>query len=165
MRSGNIGFNHLPVDGSQAVDNVLMESIEPFAFEEAVGFSTPYLAGYFANKYDVSAEDSVGRANERFKNSTAEAFRETVTGYSTVTPKYTNIRLNSGRVRYGLMPVWFLATSWEGGNYLFAMNGQTGKFVGNLPMDKKKFRLWFLLLLVIPFAALLLLFLNGFGVI
>ena len=28
----------------------------------------PYLAGYLADKYDVSEEESVGRANKRVKN-------------------------------------------------------------------------------------------------
>ena len=165
IREGNIGFNHLPVDGSEAVDDVLMESVEPFAFNEAVAFSTPYLSGYFANKYDVNAEDSIERANERFKNTTAAAFRETVGAYSTVTPKYTNIKLKGGRITYALMPVWFLATSWNGENFLFAMNGQTGKLVGNLPVDKKKAGLLFLMMFSIPFVVLLLLFLLGFGVI
>ena len=30
-------------------------------------------------------------------------------------------------------------TKWNGKDYLFAMNGQSGKLVGDLPMDKKKF--------------------------
>ena len=45
-------------------------------------FQTAYLAGYLADKYDVDADASISRANERIKNSTAEAFRSTVTGYS-----------------------------------------------------------------------------------
>ena len=36
------------------------------------------------------------------------------------------------------MPVWMLHTTWNGKDYLFAMNGQTGKMVGDLPCDYKK---------------------------
>ena len=43
-----------------------------------------------------------------------------------------------------LFPVWLLSTSWRGENYLFAMNGQTGKFVGDLPVDKGAARKWML---------------------
>ena len=160
VRDGSIGFSLLPVDGSKAVDNTMMESIEPYHYNELTGFNTPYLAGYFANKYDVTAEESVGRANTRFKNSTSAAFRETVSSlYATVRERYSNIYLKNGGIKYGLMPVWFLSTSWNGANYLFAMNGQTGKFVGDLPMDKKAFGKWFFLLFIIPFAVLMLLFL------
>ena len=41
-------------------------------------------------------------------------------------------------MKYGLLPVWLLTTKWNGQTFLFAMNGQTGKFVGHLPTDKKK---------------------------
>lgn len=56
-RSGSLGFDHVPVDGSASMENDLMESIEPFDFKEAVDFQTAYLAGYFADKYDVTAEE------------------------------------------------------------------------------------------------------------
>ena len=46
------------------------------------------------------------------------------------------------KAKYALFPVWVLSTSWQGNNYIFAMNGQTGKFVGNLPVDKVAARKW-----------------------
>ena len=55
----------------------------------------------------------------------------------------TNIQFNNGRAKYALYPVWLLNTTWEGKKYTFAMNGQTGKFVGNLPLDKRKLTGWF----------------------
>jgi hypothetical protein len=38
--------------------------------------------------------------------------------------------------------VWLLTTEWNGKKYTFAMNGQTGKFVGDLPVDKKAYFLY-----------------------
>lgn len=142
-RKGSIGFDHVPVDGSKSMENDLMESIEPFDFREAVDFQTAYLAGYFADKYDVTAEECIERANERIRHSTEEAFRDTVKGYSSVIPENTSIRLKNGTTKYALYPVWVLQTRWKGENYIFAMNGQTGKFVGNLPTDKSAFARWF----------------------
>ena len=120
-----------------------MESVEPFDFSGAVDFQTAYLAGYLADKYDVSAEESIKRANSRIKSSTEDAFASTVQGYTSVCPEMTNIQLNNGRAKYALYPVWLLNTTWEGKKYTFAMNGQTGKFVGNLPLDKRKLTGWF----------------------
>ena len=141
-RGGSIGFQSVPVDGSSKMADDLMESIEPFDFSEAVDFQTAYLAGFFADKYDVSSEESIGRANTRIKQSTADAFAATVQGYATVTPVSTNMQLQNGSAKYALLPVWILNTKWEGQNYTFAMNGQTGKFVGDLPMDKSAYRKW-----------------------
>lgn len=142
QRGGSIGFQQVPVDGSSKMADDLMESIEPFDFSEAVPFQTAYLAGYLADKYDVTAEESVERANERVKRSTEEAFAASVTGYTTVTPENSSVQLHGGTVKYALYPVWLLNTTWKGNRYLFAMNGQTGKFVGDLPVDNAAAKRW-----------------------
>ncbi len=143
-RSGTIGFQRVPVDGSKKMQDDLMESIEPFDFSGAVDFQTAYLTGYLADRYDVDAEQSTERANDRIRTSTEQAFRETVRGYTSVMPVSSNIRLENSAVRYALFPVWLLNTSWKGEKYTFAMNGQTGKFAGDLPMDKGAFWKWLL---------------------
>jgi hypothetical protein len=142
-RSGNVGFTHVPVDGSTKMADDLMESLEPYDFSEAVDFQTAYLAGYLADKYDVTAKDSIRRANERVKQSTEDVFRSTVHSYDTVETESSSIRLKNGKARYALYPVWLLNTKWHGNQYTFAMNGQTGKFVGNLPVDKGAYWRWF----------------------
>ena len=142
VRGGRIGFERVPVDGSTKMEDDLMESIEPFDFSDAVSFQTAYLAGYLADKYDVDADDSIQRANERIKKSTADAFASTVRGYATVTPEVSNIYLNNGKAKYALFPVWILNTTWKGQKYTFAMNGQTGKLVGDLPIDKSAYKKW-----------------------
>lgn len=135
-RGGQIGFYNVPVDGSSKMPDALMESIEPYDMSEAVDFQTAYLAGFMADKYDVLSELCVERANSRIKQSTEDAFRSTVTGYNTVTTASSTIKTSDGKVKYALLPVWLLNTSWNGQMYTFAMNGQTGKFVGDLPMDR-----------------------------
>ena len=141
-RQGSLGFADVPVDGSTKMADDLMESIEPFDFSQAVDFQTAYLAGFMADKYDVDAEASVERANARIKKSTEDAFASTVNGYATVTPVTSSINLENGTSKYALLPVWLLNTTWNGEKYTFAMNGQTGKFVGNLPLDKGAYRKW-----------------------
>ena len=143
-RAGSIGFESVPVDGSTKMDDTLMESIEPFNIGEAVDFQTAYLSGYLADKYDVDAQASIGRANERIKRSTEEAFASTVQGYTTVVPTGSAINLRNGRARYALYPVWILNTQWNSQKFTFGINGQTGKIVGDLPMDKGAFWTWLL---------------------
>lgn len=141
-RGGNLAFEKVPVDGSTKMPDEMMEALEPFCFVEAVDFQTAYLAGYLADKYDVFVTESMERANERIRRSTENAFRETVKGYTMVTKESGSIRLQNGKVSYALYPVWLLNTNWNGKNYLFAMNGQTGKMVGDLPLDKAAYRRW-----------------------
>ncbi len=141
-RSGKVSFDNIPVDGSSKMEDDLMESIEPFDFKDVVDFQTAYLAGYLADKYDVNAEQSIEHANKRVKKSTEDAFASTVKNYMTVVPEYSSVKLHNGTAKYALYPVWILNTTWNNEKYTFAMNGQTGKFVGNLPVNKKAYFAW-----------------------
>jgi len=142
-RSGRLSFSCIPVDGSTKMDDAMMEAIEPYDISQAVDFQTAYLAGYLADKYDVDAEESITRANERIKKSTEDAFAATAMGYTSVIPEFSSVRLSQGQTRYALYPVWLLNTKWNGKQYTFAMNGQTGKLVGDLPMDQAAYHKWF----------------------
>lgn len=148
-RSGSLKFENVPVDGSKKMEDELTESLEPYDCSEAVDFKTAYLAGYFADKYDVDAEESSGRANERVKHSAESAFENTINGYTGIVRENVNIKLNDGKVRYALFPVWLLNTTWKDKKYVFAMNGQTGKFVGDLPVDKAAAAKWLAVLTAI----------------
>lgn len=138
-RAGYVAFDRVPVDGSEKINDDLIESIEPFDFSEAVEFKTAYLAGYMADRYDVDAKTSIKTANMRIRQSTKDAFQGTVQGFTGVTPEESFINLQNGVAKYALYPVWLLNTTWQGNMYTFAMNGQTGKFVGDLPMDKRAY--------------------------
>lgn len=143
LRGGMLGFDGVPVDGSSKMADELMESIEPFQLSGAVSFEKAYLAGYLADKYDVDSEQSIDRANQRIKKSTEDAFMETVRGYSTVHTTSSSVRLRNSKAKYALYPVWLLNTKWNDKSYQFVMNAQTGKFAGDLPMDKAAFWRWF----------------------
>lgn len=116
-----------------------MDSIEPYNYKELKPFSTAYLPGYLADRFDVSADQSSQRADERCENTLNTALQNSVTGYESCTRMGGSTRLLRGKVHYALLPVWMLNTKWNGKDYLFAMNGQTGKLVGDLPMSWGKF--------------------------
>ena len=142
-RSGTVSFDKIPVDASSKMPDAHMDAIEPYDYSELRPFSNAYLPGYFADKYDVSPEDCKRHADERAENTTAEIMDRTVSGYSSCIPERRQVRIRRGRVSYALLPVWLLATKWNGKNYLFAMNGQTGKLIGDLPVSRGKALAWF----------------------
>lgn len=164
FRSGSLSFERVPVDGSTKLADDLTESLEPFTADGEVPFQTAYLSGYMADKYDVDSQTGNARANDRVKKSTLDKLTETTEGYSTVTPENSSVQLANGTVKYALYPVWLLAAKWNGKVYNFAMNGQTGKFVGDLPMDKGAYWRWTgliaLIAALLTFGAAWLLFLK-----
>ncbi|MDL2218430.1 hypothetical protein LJC27_07195, partial [Christensenellaceae bacterium OttesenSCG-928-M15] len=142
-RSGNVRFEKVPVDGSTKMPDAHMDAIEPYDYSALVPFSSAYLPGFMADKYDVEADVCSERANERIRASTRGALAATVVGYAGVTTDSEAIAIQNGAVKYALLPVWMLNTKWKDRNFLFAMNGQTGKLIGDLPVDWRKFFAWF----------------------
>ena len=138
-RGGSIAFEKVPVDASSKMPDDHMDSIEPYDYADLKPFSTAYLPGFLADKYDVSVADSHDRADSRCAASLEAALRRTAEQYDTCTPLRQDIQLKRGKVHYALLPVWMLHTKWNGKDFLFAMNGQTGKLVGDLPTDMGKF--------------------------
>ena len=132
-------FESIPVDGSVAADNALLESIEPFRFEEAVPYTDALLAGYLAQRYDDSAEHCSERAHERVTQSVESAIKSTVFGYLAVRKTSEDIVFTKNDVRYALLPVWFMNTRYRDKSYTFVINGQTGKMSGSLPVSRGKF--------------------------
>ena len=137
-RAGDMRFQNIPVDGSKKMPDDLMDSLEPFSFGQAVPFRSAYLSGFLADKYDVDMEQCKKRADARTRASAAGALQGTVTGYDSVSTKNSEIRIIPTAGKYALFPVWLLNTQYHGSNYRFAMNGQSGKFIGNLPISKVK---------------------------
>ena len=138
-RNGNLPFRLIPADASTKMPDPHMDSIEPYDYSELTAFSTGYLPGYVAYKYDVSAKENAQRIANRAVSTAKSEIRGTVMGYDSVAVQNESYRVNADRVTYALMPIWMLITKWRGENYIFAMNGQTGKLVGDLPVDKRKF--------------------------
>lgn len=140
FRAGGAMFDQVPVNCSTKMANDLMESIEPFNCKEAVPFRPAYLAGYMADKFDSTADACIQDANARIRRSTEDAFEQTVKGFTSVMPQSSQVNIENGIARYALLPVWILNTKWKGNTYTFAMNGQTGKFVGDLPVDQGAYK-------------------------
>lgn len=138
-RAGTMPFEKVPVDASTKMPDDHMDSIEPYNYDDLKPFSTAYLPGFLADKFDVSADKSRERADARCLGSLKKALQGTVTGYATCFPRGEHADIQRGKVHYALLPVWLLNTKWQGKDFLFAMNGQTGKLVGDLPVDKGRF--------------------------
>lgn len=135
----DLPFKRLPVDACKNLPNDITESLEPFYFDkDAVPFSTGYLVGYYANIYDADKNDCIRYAARRLaecaKSEIYKSFSQK--GFIYVSTKMKEAYLSDHSSMYALFPVWLIGATWKGKRYTFAMNGQTGKFVGNLPCDR-----------------------------
>ena len=72
--------------------------------------------------------------------------KSTIGGYDSIVETASHIDIKNLKAHYAFLPVWLIHTKWNDRDFLFAMNGQTGKFVGNLPASPSKLNLLMLAL-------------------
>ncbi len=142
-RAGTASFTQIPIDGSQKMDDTLMESIEPFDFTQLVPFDTAYLSGFFADKYDVPAENGKQRIQQRVDTTLNSMIQPSLTGFASAVPTNRRSNISQHTAQYVLLPVWMLHTKYKDETYVFAMNGQTGKMTGTFPICPKRSAAWF----------------------
>ena len=155
-RDAEMQFRRIPVDGSIRMPDDLMDSIEPFDYSEMVDFNSGYLTGFVADRFDSDPDDCLPRVSRRVENSSIELLRETITNYSDVSLKSNLMKITNSSVKYVMLPVYLFTCKYAGKQYQYAVNGQTGKVVGELPRSKwqswKAFLSAFLLVGAIAFA-------------
>lgn len=142
-RKVDLNYLKVPADASAKLDDALMDKLEPFYYNNLKKFDLPYLAGYLAEKYNFDSKDLFPRIKERVSRYVDQYIRSTITGYNTTTYNFKNIDIRNKRADYVLFPVWMVSYNYKGKNYIFAMNGQTGKVVGKPPLSIGKIIAWF----------------------
>jgi len=142
-REGSMDFIGVPVDASTRFTDDIMNTIEPFDYNGLTDYNHAYLSGFLAEKYDVETDKAIQIASSRAIETAKETMKNdsrygTAVRYDTVTLKNNNLSVIGGSSKYILLPVWMVNVKYNNKMYLFAMNGQTGEFVGNIPLDTKR---------------------------
>lgn len=153
-------FERVPVDSSLKMPDGHMDAIEPYDFGELRPFAGAYLSGFAAECGDLDAARCAWRAATRMANSTWRRVQhrlEDELGGVRCIPEESGLGMSWEKIEQVLLPVWMLHATWKGKDYLMAMNGQTGKLVGDLPVSNvKRYGLFALLLAVLmPLAVML----------
>ncbi|BCN29625.1 hypothetical protein [Anaeromicropila herbilytica] len=162
FRDVDLTYLKVPVDASEKMNNTLMDKLEPFNYEELKDFKTPYLAGYIAEKYNMDDKELFPRVKERVDQYADSFLRSTIEGYSTTSIINEDIDTKEVSSYYSLFPIWMVCYDYHKSDHIFAMNGQTGKIVGNPPLSKAKIFTWFLGISTISFLIInIILFLVG----
>lgn len=148
-RAGKMDFENIPLDASENMQDDLMDALEPFDFSKAKVFDMRYLSGYLAEKYTYEPKDLYERMTNRISPGVERKAAEGGRAYQMVHSVQCHTKFTSEKQDYLLLPVWMLVSQYKDKKYLFAMNGQTGKIVGQLPVDSGKTIKWFFIIFVI----------------
>lgn len=138
VRKGMIDLNNVEELAFTKIDNELLNGIAPYNESEAINFSMAYLSGFFAEQYNINKEDITPKIEEQIKKYSKSLINDTMSDFSFINEKSNNTKILSKKMNYTLLPAWILTYKYNGEVYVFAVNGQTGKSFGELPLDNKK---------------------------
>lgn len=138
LRAADIAVQGIPADGESKIEDLLMESIEPYDYSELKDFSMSYLSGFFADKYDVDKAGVFPRIRERASAAGKKVISDSLSGYNSLSVRSESYNILKTDWEYMMLPVWFMTYRYNDKVYEFAINGQTGKLAGTPPLNRKK---------------------------
>ncbi|NLY09264.1 MAG: hypothetical protein GXZ11_05125 [Tissierellia bacterium] len=137
-RKGEIEVDNISELAFTKIDNELINSVTPYSEKEIKAFSPIYLSGFFAETYDRNKEDVASQISRRIEEYTDRVIENTTGKYGTTKFTEKNINYQIKSWYYGLYPAWVMTYHYKGKTYVYAINGQTGKTFGELPVDNGK---------------------------
>ncbi len=164
-RGGTMDFSNVPIDGSTRFDNAIMNTIEPFNYEDMVPYNHAYLSGFYAEKYDEEPEKLYPEVSNRALNSARSVLRDDARLYTSKIITSDSLVAKEENKSYAMLPVWMVNVKYKDKMYIFAMNGQTGEFIGNIPLDVGKVILYtaiiFTICMILSIIASYIIFIGG----
>lgn len=137
-REGEIHLEDVIKTALTKANKKLVETVQPFDEKDFEKFSTVYLSGFQAEKRDVERASLQQEVDSDIKGFCDNLLRDTISGYTSVTPVNSNTNIKNIAWEYSLLPVWTMTYKYKNKTYYYAMNGQTGKVCGKLPVNMKK---------------------------
>lgn len=154
-------FSNIPTDALKNLDNTLMDALEPFDYNHLKEFNPAYMAGFYAEEYNENESQTITRALSRAQQAMNCEIEREAGVYAIKRIQSSNETLSNKDSKYAMLPVWLLNVEYKGQDYLFAINGETGKITGKLPICKKKLALIALAIVFGGCLAIFLLSLTG----
>ena len=130
----------------------MLQCVHPFDVTQAKPFAMSYLSGFQAEKRELDKQDVKGEIDRRMDNYAQSLLKDTMGGFQEIHVENYDDKTFEQRWRYTLLPVWIVTYKFKGEILPFAINGQTGKTYGKLPVAMGKLIGWGAAVAVIVFA-------------
>lgn len=130
-------YRDVVVEASSAIGQDEMNSVLPYDLDARESYKKDYLAGFAAERYSTSLDDSF----ETAKGLIAPDIRRCILArydYDVVGELNVDTRYDATRFNYTLLPLWLCGYTYRKKRYRFLVNGRTGKSAGKSPVSVVK---------------------------
>ena len=136
-RNGRMRFPAIRSLSFDKIDQNLINAINPFDADSETEFNTGYLSGFQAERHTIPREKAEKNALQQAQNFALNQIRSTAQ-CDRIVHEDDGSQYNIPQTHYTLLPVYILHYHYQGKDYQFAVNGQTGVSAGNLPTGTMK---------------------------
>lgn len=160
-RKGMMDVRNVSRNALKKADRRLSEHVLPFDMEKLKPYQAGYLSGFQAERRDMEKEEIAEGIEAEVLDFAVNTLKNSISGYDSVNIKSHEEKIISPEWNYTLLPVWVLTYRDKKNDktYYFAMNGQSGKICGVLPVDYRRLAGLFA---VVFFPVLFLLLIGGY---
>ncbi len=142
FRQGKLKFRELIKNAlSKNTQQKMVEGVQPFQLDQAVAFKNQYLAGFQAEKRDIEYQKIQANVQSELSDYGEDLLSSSVSGYTSFRRTNHDFKLTKENQQYVLLPVWLVTYRSNDQSkkvFYYAMNGQTGKVSGILPISYTK---------------------------
>lgn len=156
VQKGDHVSREVLLDASDRFHDDVSLQLNPFNLQAAVDFTPAYLSGFYADRNDVDSDSRAKGACEYLEDLLTEQILETIPGVpsKTMRDRYKQLYDASNALRikvlqrnfqvhketYLFCPVYFITFHIGQKTVIILVNGSSGKVVGSIPIDEKKFK-------------------------
>ena len=145
-RQGDMNVDSVARNALKKANRKLIDGVLPYRLNEKKDFSMGYLSGFMAENRDMEKDSFVNEVKEEVRQFALSSLSSQTGNYSSVQIRKNQADITGETWATALLPVWTVTYNDKarGKIYYFALNGQTGKIWGELPVDQKKLAVLFL---------------------
>lgn len=137
-RSGDLVIKNVFERALKSENRDMLQCVHPFDLTQAKPFAMSYLSGFQAEKRDIERAEIDKEVQKRISEYGKQLLKNTTSEYTGVVVQRYDDRTELESWNYTLLPVWVVTYKYKDEIYPFAINGQTGKTFGKLPVAKGK---------------------------
>jgi len=138
VRNMEMDFEKIPKDASMAMDDSIMNLMEPYDYKQLEDFEPKYISGFYSEYYNSPAIEYEANVKRRVEGDAGTLLKQTLTGYNRINSRSENVTSSVRQTQYVLLPVWEYEYKYQDKSYVYHINGQTGKIIGKAPLSVKK---------------------------
>ena len=144
----NHTFDDVLVLASRSLQKKYAEKLSPWNLKELESYNPKFLTGFRAETYQVDLPEGFAEAKVKMERTLREETQRRIGGdHQRILSLHT--KFEEITFKHTLLPVWISVFRYNGKNYRFLVNGQTGKVCGERPYSAWKITFFVLFIFII----------------